>query len=433
MNRILRRPMFRMGGTPNEGIMTGLKEPKRIGYQPGGPVSPTAFGGALSGLSQTPSLPTSTPSSSFFQPMNYGTAARGIFGAGKKLLGGIASAGRFGLGALANPAALMAAGSVSGPAIIATLNEPKTLEELQYMKEMNETGIMDETASEEDIMEYEKERARLREEGTPIGTGDTSLFSSSKKIDKVIQENEKKKEKEIAQREKEEARNNKGSKFDRDADLKTIYEDLLPMVKDSLGSDPDEKNRQLYTQLAQFGANLLGQPGGSLTAAIGKAASEPISNVGKILRRESDIDRESRALALKAAIDRSAPGEIGKLIQDLKAADFSDDQIMKYLTDSRSGSATRANIAFQEVQALKEDLTNDFNINKNADTAARTMYDSIALGINQTEYSELPKNKDERVDGKYYVSPNGEVGRYNKEKGTLIKPGEPGFLPTKKS
>ena len=61
------------------------------------------------------------------------------------------------------------------------------------------------------------------------------------------------------------------------------------------------------------------------------------------------------------------------------------------------------------------------------------MYDSIALGINQTEYSELPKNKDERVDGKYYVSPNGEVGRYNKEKGTLIKPGEPGFLPTKKS
>ena len=34
MNRILRRPMFRMGGTPNEGIMTGLKEP-RLGYRTG--------------------------------------------------------------------------------------------------------------------------------------------------------------------------------------------------------------------------------------------------------------------------------------------------------------------------------------------------------------------------------------------------------------
>ena len=34
MSRILRRPMFRMGGTPNEGIMTGLKKP-RVGYQEG--------------------------------------------------------------------------------------------------------------------------------------------------------------------------------------------------------------------------------------------------------------------------------------------------------------------------------------------------------------------------------------------------------------
>ena len=29
MNRILRRPMFRMGGTPNEGIMTGLTNPRK--------------------------------------------------------------------------------------------------------------------------------------------------------------------------------------------------------------------------------------------------------------------------------------------------------------------------------------------------------------------------------------------------------------------
>ena len=35
MNRILRRPMFRMGGTPNEGIMTGLTKPKRMGYAEG--------------------------------------------------------------------------------------------------------------------------------------------------------------------------------------------------------------------------------------------------------------------------------------------------------------------------------------------------------------------------------------------------------------
>ena len=224
---------------------------------------------------------------------------------------------------------------------------------------------------------------------------------------------------------------NKGSKFDKQADLKTIYEDLLPMMKETL-DDPDDKRRQLYTQLAQFGANLLAQPGGDLTGAIGRAAAKPIEGVGKVLARDADIGREAKLLALKTALDRTTPGEIGRTIRDLKAAGFSDADIDKYLMDSRSGSATRASIQFQEVQALKEDLTNDFKIAKNADTAARTMYDSILQGVDQTAYSELPKSKNERIDGEYYVSPNGEVGRYDKKTGTLIKPGEKGFTGKKK-
>jgi hypothetical protein len=224
---------------------------------------------------------------------------------------------------------------------------------------------------------------------------------------------------------------NKGSKFDKKADLKTIYEDLLPMMEETL-SDPDDKKRQLYTQLAQFGANLLAQPGGDLTGAIGRAAAKPLEGVGKVLARDADIGREAKLLALKTALDRTTPGEIGRTIRDLKAAGFSDADIDKYLMDSRSGSATRASIQFQEVQALKEDLTNDFKIAKNADTAARTMYDSILQGVDQTAYSELPKSKNERIDGEYYVSPNGEVGRYDKKTGTLIKPGEKGFTGKKK-
>jgi hypothetical protein len=191
-------------------------------------------------------------------------------------------------------------------------------------------------------------------------------------------------------------------------------------------SDPDDKKRQLYTQLAQFGANLLAQPGGDLTGAIGKAAAKPLEGVGKVLARDADIGREAKLLALKTALDRTTPGEIGRTIRDLKAAGFSDADIDKYLMDSRSGSATRAS------QALKEDLTNDFKIAKNADTAARTMYDSILQGVDQTAYSELPKSKNERIDGEYYVSPNGEVGRYDKKTGTLIKPGEKGFTGKKK-
>ena len=51
MNRILRRPMFRMGGTPNEGIMTGLTKP-RVGYQMG--TGPDAVTGITTQLPQRP-------------------------------------------------------------------------------------------------------------------------------------------------------------------------------------------------------------------------------------------------------------------------------------------------------------------------------------------------------------------------------------------
>ena len=224
---------------------------------------------------------------------------------------------------------------------------------------------------------------------------------------------------------------NKGSKFDKQADLKTIYEDLLPMMKETL-DDPDDKRRQLYTQLAQFGANLLAQPGGDLTGAIGKAAAKPIEGVGKVLQRDSDIDREAKILALKTAIDRTTPGATGKLVQDLRALDFSDDEIMKYLEAQKPGSGQRAAVKAGDIDTLKDDLTNDFKIKKNAGVAARTMYESILAGVDETQYSELPSNKNDREDEKYYVSPNGEVGRYDAKTGTLIKPGEKGFTGSKK-
>jgi len=224
---------------------------------------------------------------------------------------------------------------------------------------------------------------------------------------------------------------NKGSKFDKQADLKTIYEDLLPMMKETL-DDPDDKRRQLYTQLAQFGANLLAQPGGDLVGAVGRAAAKPIEGVGKVLARDADIDREAKILALKTAIDRTTPGQTGKLVQDLRALNFSDDEIMKYLEAQKPGAGQRAAVKAGDIATLKDDLTNDFKIKKNAGVAARTMYESILAGVDETQYSELPASKDERVDGEYYVSPNGQVGRYDSKTGTLIKPGEKGFTGSKK-
>ena len=46
MSRILRRPMFRMGGTPNEGIMTGLTNPRKD-YKDGNRVKQGGIGNLI--------------------------------------------------------------------------------------------------------------------------------------------------------------------------------------------------------------------------------------------------------------------------------------------------------------------------------------------------------------------------------------------------
>ena len=48
------------------------------------------------------------------------------------------------------------------------------------------------------------------------------------------------------------------------------------MFKETLGVDDEDFKKDAYLQLARFGTNLMAQPGGSLTAAIGRAAEETI-------------------------------------------------------------------------------------------------------------------------------------------------------------
>ena len=415
MDRILKRPMFRMGGRSDDGIMS-----LRPGFQDGG------FGSKVKGFG-----------SKSLDLLKGG--ARGLYNL-------IPEEGLLSIGARKFPAtaaALKTAGLITAPfalpAAIGASNYPvypkghpkegefmPRKEAVEVLEKSGQAGTAADMAGEAAMFDLETGEYPNKKYATKLDFDSPEVIKNS--IDLGI----------ISDDTTDDTTDNttddtinKGSKFDKKADLKTIYEDLLPMMEETL-SDPDDKKRQLYTQLAQFGANLLAQPGGDLTGAIGRAAAKPLEGVGKVLARDADIGREAKLLALKTALDRTTPGEIGRTIRDLKAAGFSDADIDKYLMDSRSGSATRASIQFQEVQALKEDLTNDFKIAKNADTAARTMYDSILEGVDQTAYSELPKSKKERIDGEYYVSPNGEVGRYDKKTGTLIKPGEKGFTGKKK-
>ena len=101
----------------------------------------------------------------------------------------------------------------------------------------------------------------------------------------------------------EQVNNSSGEPISAADDIKTVYEDLLPLLQSTLGVDDSELNRQKYLELAKFGANLMAQPGGNLAGAIGKAAAEPLAGMTRIAETKRQGKRKPAELALATALD----------------------------------------------------------------------------------------------------------------------------------
>ena len=101
----------------------------------------------------------------------------------------------------------------------------------------------------------------------------------------------------------EQVNNTSGEPISAAQDIKTVYEDLLPLLQSTLGVDDSEMNRQKYLELAKFGANLMAQPGGNLVGAIGKAAADPLAGMTRIAETQRQAKRKPAELALATALD----------------------------------------------------------------------------------------------------------------------------------
>ena len=97
--------------------------------------------------------------------------------------------------------------------------------------------------------------------------------------------------------------NNTGEPVSAADDVKTIYEDILPLLQSTLGVDDSELNKQRYLELAKFGASLMAQPGGSLTRAIGAAAQEPLEGLTRIAETKRQGKRKPAEAAINVALD----------------------------------------------------------------------------------------------------------------------------------
>ena len=213
---ILKRPMFRKGGSANEGIMHGLD---RSGYAGGGTIGGGTIQGTdlgyRTGYANPASLVTSTG-----QPLTYkpsvtttpttttGTwqgpiespqmrAIRERLSKLKKFSRPFEKVGRLSsmLQTFAGSSPALATAGLTSLAFaptagIAYMNRPKTKEALEYMKSMNQSGVFDETAMEGEYDDYVEEFTKLNdiEKYTPIKMSD--FFKDTKELKEEITETE---------------------------------------------------------------------------------------------------------------------------------------------------------------------------------------------------------------------------------------------------
>jgi hypothetical protein len=194
---------------------------------------------------------------------------------------------------------------------------------------------------------------------------------------------------------------------------KDTIKDYMEMFKTALAGDEDSSRRQKYLELAKFGANLLAQPGGSLTAAIGKAAAPSLEGLSRIKEKEKDVETKAKLLGVQAAMDK---GTIAQGVADLMKLGYTREEAIRQIVEKGTGSATREATA----QRARDSLTANIITEGIKDSVAGRISGKIlASGIPDYKYSLLP---DKPVEGEYYYNKDGDVGQYQ------IRDGQPGLF-----
>jgi hypothetical protein len=360
MSRILKRPMFRKGGTPNEGIMSGLKE-TRPGYATGvGPGLEQIIAGEKLKMSGKPYY-----TEPYIQD-KFGDYTSRFF---------------------ANPKMDMA--ELGGYGFI---EAPQSAEEtgiMKFIQTQPEEAYKLFKKGELGGTDYSEKQAEQIKAAEEAGLG---IDFELPKI-KTEPTKEPKPEPKVGPE--------KAPKSDTDT-----IKDYMDMFKTALAEDPDEIRRQKYLQLAQFGANLLAQPGGDLAAAIGKAAEPSLAGLAKIQERKQDVATKAKLLGVEAAMKK---GQLAQNIQDLVDLGYSREEAIKKIVEEGSGSATRQ----ATEQKAREQLTSYISETHGmpSATASRISGKVFASGIPDYLYDLIPSNPTQEDVGKYFYDKVGNVGK----------------------
>ena len=84
-----------------------------------------------------------------------------------------------------------------------------------------------------------------------------------------------------------------------------VMKEYMDMFSEAYGTDPEDLKRSRYLELAKFGANILAQPGGqSLGETLGIAGGPALEGLSKIEQTENEGQRQLKGIALQAAMKK---------------------------------------------------------------------------------------------------------------------------------
>jgi len=206
-------------------------------------------------------------------------------------------------------------------------------------------------------------------------------------------------------------------KTSRADDITAIYEDLLPMLQGTLGVDKGELGRQKYLELAKFGANLMAQPGGSLTRAIGKAAADPLAGLTRIGEQQRISKRVPAELAMKIALRETEGGQLMKNARDLMKADpdLTLKEAMAKVMPADAGGASKLIMGMAQKGGLGLETGGAIEIYRGQIEQLLNSPTEEIRNLAGAFGNPLPKMKDlgEEEIGNYYVNKKGQLLRWD--------------------
>jgi len=191
-----------------------------------------------------------------------------------------------------------------------------------------------------------------------------------------------------------------------------LIKSYMDMFSEAMGESEEDVSRQRYLELAKFGANLLGQPGGDLVGSIGRAAAPSIQGLAEGAARKSAGDREIKLAGLKTAIAQMDNPTEEKIKTLARMAGVEEKDVAKMMLDTDDGSDFEL-----EIKALEGTV--------GADAAFRIAEQISEAGLKLSQVKQLPVDKKgkpkENVPDGYYYDENTNIYEVKDGKPSILK------------